>query len=192
MGPESANQGNYRPLSSVAQACRRLRLPLHMDSGTSPDSVEAVTVPLRVVHAASIDVVRAIAVLDDLSWFGPLTEGSREGLAYRRVVVDLALPIFDGSAPGPVYKAAFIDLGPTEPVDDGLGLDIEWRSASLAPLFPVFVGRLQVRTIGLILDGRYAPPFGKLGLVIDRSLLHFVAQRTAVALLARLAGQFAS
>lgn len=164
-----------------------------MDSGTSRDSIEAPTVPLRVVHRASIDVARAIALLDDLSWLGPLAEGTREGPGNRRVVeVDLALPILDGSAPGPVYKAAFIGLGPIEPVADGLGLDIEWRSASLAPLFPVFVGRLQVLTTGLILDGRYAPPFGKLGLVIDRSLLHFVARRTAVALLARLASQFAS
>jgi hypothetical protein len=38
-----------------------------------------------------------------------------------------------------------------------------------------------------LLDGLYSPPFGRLGLLIDRHILHVVAQRTAQAFLARLA-----
>jgi len=35
--------------------------------------------------------------------------------------------------------------------------------------------------------GRYAPPFGRFGLLIDQALLHLVATRTAHAFLGRVA-----
>jgi hypothetical protein len=66
-------------------------------------------------------------------------------------------------------------------------VEIAWRSASLAPLFPVFAGRLSISANDIVLDGRYAPPFGKLGLLLEQALLHLVARRTASALVARLA-----
>jgi hypothetical protein len=44
----------------------------------------------------------------------------------------------------------------------------------------------------MVLEGRYAPPVGKLGLLLDQALLHLVARRTAGALVARLATQFES
>jgi hypothetical protein len=57
----------------------------------------------------------------------------------------------------------------------------------MAPLFPVFAGHLRLTESSLVLEGRYAPPFGRLGLLIDERILHFVARRTAQAFLARLA-----
>jgi hypothetical protein len=158
----------------------------------TPEPHDAPSVPLRVVHPASIDVAKAVAAFGDLSWLAPSVEWSDDGSGFRRVTVDLALPVLDRSGPGPVHKAAFVDLGPVDVVGDDVSLGIAWQSANLAPLFPVFAGRLEVRSDGLILDGRYLPPFGKLGLVIDRSLLHFVARRTAMALLSRLAARFDS
>jgi len=148
---------------------------------------DSATVPLRVARAVQIDLRCVLAALDDPSWLGrpidlPLGHPER-----RRILTDLELPILDGSGTGSVRKSALVDLGPAQRVDGSVVVDVAWRSASLAPLFPVFAGRLQVSATRLALDGRYAPPFGKLGLLIDGALLHLVARRTAQAFLGRLA-----
>lgn len=151
-----------------------------------PDSA---TVPLRVYRAVQIELRCALDALDDPSWLGrpidpPL--GHPEG---RRIATDLELPILDGSGKGPIRKSALIDLGQAQIVDDSVLVEIAWRSASLAPFFPVFAGHLRISVTRLTLDGRYAPPFGKLGLLIDEALLHLVARRTAQAFLDRLAAR---
>jgi hypothetical protein len=150
---------------------------------------EPATVPLWARHAANIDLDRAFAVLGELSWLGRPVDGLGSA-EFRRVATDLELPIHDGSSTGPVAKAAFIDLGAARSSGDSILVDVSWQSASFAPLFPVFAGRLSVIPEGLILNGRYAPPFGKVGMLIDHALLHLVARRTASGLLARLARQF--
>jgi hypothetical protein len=150
------------------------------------------TVPLRVRRPGSIDLERTILALTDLTWLGRLTDGPPDHPPLRRVATDLELPILDASSTGPVRKAAFIDLGPARRVGDLLLVDIAWRSATLAPLFPVFAGQLCLSANDMVLDGRYAPPLGPLGLLLDRALLHLVARRTASALIARLAKGFGS
>ncbi len=97
----------------------------------------------------------------------------------------------DGSATGPIRKAALIEISSPTAVGDEILAEVSWQSATLAPLFPIFVGQLRVAESGLSLDGRYVPPFGQLGLVIDENLLRFVARRTAYAFLARLAAHIA-
>jgi hypothetical protein len=147
------------------------------------------TVPLRVRQTGPIDLDRANLALSDLSWLGRPTDGPPDHPQLRRVVTDLELPILDGSSTGSVRKAAFIDLGPARHVSDGVLVEIAWRSASFAPLFPVFAGRLSISANDIVLDGRYAPPLGKLGLLLEQALLHLVARRTASALVARLANE---
>jgi hypothetical protein len=56
---------------------------------------------------------------------------------------------------------------------------VSWRSANLAPVFPVFVGTLRVSANELTLDGYYAPPGGELGVILDRALLNIAARGTA-------------
>jgi len=150
------------------------------------------TVPLRVRRPGTIDLDRAILALGDLSWLGRPTDGPPDRPELRHVATDLDLPILDGSSTGPVRKAAFIDLGPARQVGDLVLVEIAWRSASFAPLFPVFAGQLSISANDIVLDGRYAPPVGKLGLLLDQALLHLVARRTAGALVARLANEFES
>jgi hypothetical protein len=65
-------------------------------------------------------------------------------------------------------------------------VEISWRSATLAPLFPVFSGWLTVGPGELRLDGYYAPPGGALGLAADRALLRLAARGTARWLLGQL------
>ena len=133
---------------------------------------------------------QAILALRDPSWLGRPTDGPPDRRHLRRIAADLELPILDGSSAGPVRKAAFIDLGPARQVGDLVLVEIAWRSASFAPLFPVFAGQLSISVSDIVLEGRYAPPSGKLGLLLDQALLHLVAGRTASALVARLAKEF--
>jgi hypothetical protein len=151
---------------------------------------EPVTVPLHVRRLQSIDLDRATRALGDLSWLGPSIDQSPDRPHVRRVATVLDLPIHDGSSTRPVQKAALVDIWSVRRVDDRLLVEIAWRSASFAPLFPVFAGELSISPTGIILDGRYAPPLGTLGLLIDRALLHLAARRTATALVTRMAMEF--
>jgi hypothetical protein len=115
----------------------------------------------------------------------------------RRFATDLRLGPDDRGLLAAIRKGAYVDLGSPQPMEDGIRVEISWRSASLAPLFPVFSGWLTIRRGELVLDGYYAPPGGAIGLMADRALLHLAAQRTASALLEQLraaaaAGRFVS
>ena len=149
------------------------------------------TVPLRALRSTRIDLARARAALADLDWLQSDRSDRAVGPSLRRVSSYLDLPIMDGSATGPIRKAALIEISSPTAVGDEILAEVSWQSATLAPLFPIFVGQLRVAESGLSLDGRYVPPFGQLGLVIDENLLRFVARRTAYAFLARLAAHIA-
>ena len=151
-------------------------------SATPAESISEDDVALDVTVRAEVDLDRARAAFADLSWLGrPTDEAAARG--ERTIAADLELPVLDGSGPS-VRKAAIIEIGDVLQTRRGLSVPISWRSASMTPLFPVFAGRLEIRSSGLTLVGRYAPPFGKMGMLIDRALLHFVATRSASALLA--------
>jgi hypothetical protein len=156
------------------------------ENAGSTDEIQA-TVPLRVSRGGGIDVTRAIDALTNLDWLGPQVNGPAELHDLRRVRTVLEFPIFDGSGPTPISKTAMVDIGLPAAFAGGVAVQIGWQSDSLSPLFPVFAGQLLVTAMILVLDGLYAPPFGRIGLMIDRHLLHFVARRTAEAFLARFA-----
>jgi hypothetical protein len=151
---------------------------------------EPTTVPLRVRRPGAMDLDRAVLALGDLSWLGRATDAAPSHPQLRQVATDLDLPVLDGSSTGPIQKAAIIELGPARWADGRLLVEIAWWSASLAPLLPIFAGQISISSEDIVLDGRYAPPLGTLGLLLDRALLHFVARRTAGALISRLATEF--
>jgi hypothetical protein len=159
-----------------------------IENEVSTDEIQA-TVPLRVSRGARIEMSRAIDALTDLDWLGSRVNGPAEREDLRRISTVLELPISDGSAPGPIRKAALVDIGIPAALAGSLLVHVAWQSDSLSPLFPVFAGQLRITATILVLDGHYAPPFGRLGLLIDRHILHFVARRTAEAFLARVAAQ---
>ena len=161
-----------------------------MNDGTLEDHGEQETVTLRASRSGRFHITRSIEALTELDWLGPRVDERDEIEGLRRVVADLELPILDGSATGPIRKSALIDVGIPRVLPDLVLVDVGWQSASMAPLFPVFAGQLRITARSLVLDGRYVPPFGRLGLVIDAGILHFVARRTAQAFLARLAARF--
>lgn len=124
-------------------------------------------------------------VSGDGSWLGlPVASPEQER---RRFEADLVLPMREQARHMVLRKAAIVDLGPTHPALDGFTVDVSWRSANLAPLFPVFVGRLEVHPAELVLEGFYAPPGGEVGFILDRALLNIAARGTARWFLTRVA-----
>ncbi|MDQ2935324.1 MAG: hypothetical protein M3R49_10190 [Chloroflexota bacterium] len=83
-------------------------------------------------------------------------------------------------------KAAYVDLGPVQPLDNGWQVELSWQASTLAPLFPVFSGTIVARGVELTLSGWYAPPGGVMGRVADGVLLHVAAEGTARWLLGEL------
>ena len=75
-------------------------------------------------------------------------------------------------------------------------LPMSWKLAGLEGLFPELEADIEVGQLGpertqLSISARYTPPFGSLGRVLDRALLHRVAEATVKDFLDR-AGQILS
>lgn len=130
--------------------------------------------------------------MSDPSWLGRPADGQDGQPVSGVFATDLELPVLDSRGRGAVRKAALIDIGQPRDHDEALVVPVSWRSATVAPLFPVFAGELRISVQGIELVGRYAPPFGRLGLVIDATLLHVAARRTGQAFVARVAAHLGS
>jgi len=120
-----------------------------------------------------------VALGEGLStWLGTQLPGRSD--ANRRVFeADLLLPLQGPSAAFVFRKAALVEIGDIAPEGAGFRVEVGWRSATLAPLFPVFVGNLTLAPGRIVLDGFYSPPGGEVGVILDRALLNMAARRTA-------------
>ena len=130
----------------------------------------AAAVPLRAGADAVADLLeRGVAGWEE-----------RPGEGIRRYAVDLRLRLGGpGAALSTFRKAALVDIGT---VARGAGVhevEIQWRAATAAPLFPVFSGVLRIGPDDLAISGLYAPPGGAVGRLADRALLHVAATGTA-------------
>lgn len=163
----------------------------HDPMSEGSDTASSGSVQLRVERRARVDVGVAVRAMADLAWLGAAVDVTDGEPGIRRVEADLELPIRDASGPGTVRKSALIDLGPARRVGDQVIVSVAWRSATVAPLFPVFAGELVMTGSGLTIEGWYSPPFGRIGMVIDGALLHVVARRTTEAFLARIESRVA-
>ncbi len=94
----------------------------------------------------------------------------------------------------PIYKHVRLRIGR---VADAAGsarlmLPVTWESVGGPPLFPRMEGTLHVepnnqRSTRLTLNARYDPPMGALGQLVDRAMMHRLAQSTMDDFMARLA-----
>jgi hypothetical protein len=142
----------------------------------TPDQTAGI-VKLRLTLPARLDLERVPALLGgpDADWLGQrLSEKASE---LRRYSCDLELRV-DPDRRATFAKSAIVSFGELERVDHAWVVPIEWRAATLTPLFPVFVGRLRLRAEWIELDGHYAPPGGTIGYLLDRALLHHAARAT--------------
>jgi hypothetical protein len=130
------------------------------------------------VQRASLDLAACPpAALVEPDWLGTPVTSATAGT--RRYLTDLSLPVRDHSPQLTFKKAAYVDMGEAQATEDGCELAISWQSSSLAPLFPVFAGRLKLTSTEITLEGFYAPPGGELGAVLDRAFLNIAARGTA-------------
>lgn len=135
------------------------------------------TVRLHLVLMTPVAAERIVAAVggDTAPWLGERIDDVAGGV--RHFACDLELQVSpEGRA---VFrKSAVVGLGEPVEQDDRWMVPVEWRAATLAPLFPVFAGHLTIRPDRVQLDGRYAPPGGALGFALDRALLGVAARGT--------------
>ncbi len=160
-----------------------------MTPSTPPHTPGDHAVHLRLVQPWSGDLATARERLacTAADWLGHAIDAPDRS-SPRRYESDLVLPMREQARHMVLRKAAVVELGEPRPAPPGFVVDVSWRSASLAPLFPVFVGSLEVTDGELVLDGYYAPPGGELGVILDRALLNIAARGTARWFLNQVAG----
>jgi len=142
---------------------------------------------LRVAVAAPTTLRRAATALgaERRAWLG-------EQLSDTRWLLDLELPM-SGTAPGFAFrKAAYVDVGQLSRTRSKASVEVSWMAAGLAPLFPVFSGRIAWQGGELRLDGVYAPPGGVVGRAADRLVFNRAAHGTGRWLLRRIAAAMAA
>jgi len=147
------------------------------------------SVPARVSRRRALAV---LGVQGRTAWLGDEMEvgdAKAGGDANRdRYLVDLELRVGDQTPRISFRKAAFVDIGrPRARQHEPIEVEISWQAAGLAPLFPVFSGKLAWAKGELSLDGYYAPPGGGIGIIADRLLLNVAARGTARLLLEKVA-----
>ncbi|MGH8947890.1 MAG: hypothetical protein ACRDXF_03440 [Acidimicrobiia bacterium] len=97
-----------------------------------------------------------------------------------------------GPGTGNLAKEVRLELGDPEIHRSGLVYPLSWSAVGSEMLFPELNADLIVSHVGadqtkIVLDGTYQPPLGPLGRVVDRVLLHRVAESTVRAWVNRLA-----
>lgn len=146
---------------------------------------------LEVARPVRVDPVALRGALAHPDWLGRLIDPPADRPKHVRVETDLAFRLGGDGRTLTFAKAAVVEFGPVRETPDGHAADVCWQATSFAPLFPVFAGRLLVNPTGLRILGKYAPPGGEVGLLVDRAILHHFAQRTAGWLLERLRAELA-
>lgn len=119
------------------------------------------------------------------SWLASHVEAaSADGLA-TRVRVGPGGPAWLG-------KTVAVQLGEPEGTDEALVIPITWKATGPAGLFPRLEAELRLSALDperaeLALSGRYLPPLGRAGQVLDDTLLTRVARATIRSFLRRVA-----
>ena len=122
---------------------------------------------------------------DGESWLGPLAD---EATADGRVL-QVRIGLSDGPwGPG---KQFVVKLGEPYERDGMIAIPMRWEATGPKGLFPLLTGDLEIVRLGpdcthVGLQARYEPPLGSLGRLLDRNLLHHVAEASIRSFLRRL------
>ena len=162
-----------------------------LEAGDLPVPADAHrSLPLAAVVEESVTVGLALGALAarvraDDSWLvSHLQAASAAGEAVR-VRIGPGGPAWLG-------KTVAVRLGTLEPRGNGLSLAVEWQATGPRSLFPRFDGTLSLEPVApdrceLRLAGRYRPPLGAAGQVLDEAVLARVARATVRTLVRRAA-----
>lgn len=161
---------------------RTIGMTASLGDAAPGDRADRGTVFLSTEEHALVDLARVPAVLEAGDWLGEEIDRDEHGT--RRFATDLVLGV-GSERPVTFRRSMIVSLGPVGRQADGWTIPIEWQAAALTPLFPVFVGRVRVGAERVAIDGHYAPPFGLLGVALDRAVLGVAARATAKVILTR-------
>lgn len=127
-----------------------------------------------VQHSVHID--RAIEDCSDA-----LARGPRSW--FPRLQADNAAEVGLRVAGVSIQKRVIVELGEPEKKGEWTNVPISWKATFPEQLFPVLVGRLELvpvekKVTRLTVSGMYEPPLGRLGALIDETIMHSVAEAT--------------
>ncbi|HYA44034.1 MAG TPA: hypothetical protein VED59_00385 [Acidimicrobiales bacterium] len=110
---------------------------------------------------------------------------------------DLRVKVGPERWPALLAKTVEVTLGPVREHGEVTLIAFSWRATGLGSLFPLLDADLEVSPLGedhceLALRGRYVPPGGTPGRMVDRLLLHRLADATVRAFLSHLALRLAA
>lgn len=119
------------------------------------------------------------------SWLVPHVDAAHS--EQERVLVRIG-----PGGPGWLGKIVAVDFATPRGTDEDLVIAVSWEATGPSGLFPRFKGELHVAALDpdrseLRLSGRYRPPLGRAGQVLDEALLARVAHATIRSLLRRMA-----
>jgi hypothetical protein len=129
--------------------------------------------------AGPFDAVETSLFDDPGTWIPGLLEAAEDRGHHLLAEVGLAL----GSHGRRVDKKVQIELGTPQGTPSVRVLPITWRATGAQWLFPRLDGDIELASLGsartqLSINARYQPPLGVVGRVMDRALLHRVAEAT--------------
>jgi Rrf2 family protein len=174
--------------TSLADVAERSRA---IEAGTYPvpaDTHRRAALTVSVADSVQVELA-APRVAERLraggSWLTPHVEAaSAEGEA-TRVRVGPGGPAWLG-------KIVAVHLGEPEGTDEALVIPLTWEATGPTGLFPRLEGELRLSALDseraeVELSGRYRPPLGRAGQVLDETLLTHVAGATVRSFLRRVA-----
>jgi hypothetical protein len=93
---------------------------------------------------------------------------------------------------GVVTKEVEIVIGSPRPAGSVVFVPVSWKATGVEALFPVLEADLIIEAVGdgmtsITLRGSYKPPLGPVGRLLDRALLHHLAEACVKSFLDRIA-----
>ncbi|GBC86066.1 hypothetical protein HRbin12_00047 [bacterium HR12] len=123
------------------------------------------------------DVERALLAEPEAWVPGLARDAERRG---ERLLAEVGFTVTESRR---IDKRVEIELGTPHRMPTKTILPMSWRAVGADGLFPALEADLEVAALGprrtqLSISARYRPPMGALGRVLDRALLHRVAEAT--------------
>jgi Rrf2 family protein len=172
-------------LADLLERDRAIREGTYTVSGDGHRQHEPTVAVKDSVHVELAAPVVAQRLRAENSWLVPHVEAAHS--EEEKVLVRIG-----PGGPGWLGKVVAVDFATPRGTDDDLIIPVSWEATGPSGLFPRFKGELHVSALDpdrteLSLSGRYRPPLGRAGQVLDEAVLARVAHATMRSLLRRMA-----
>lgn len=142
----------------------------------------------RLVAAPAHELVRLLRVPED--WLEEAAQAAGHG--GEAVTTRMRSELSRGAPHVTVSKRVELEIGVVNRVRGRFVVPLTWQAAGFAGLFPVMNAIMEVHPAGrdgsrLVFWGRYDPPLGRMGDLIDRFIAHKAAESSVGALLSAIA-----